>query len=167
MTSVRRDGRMQYRNRQGPKLPRSKPLISNFKASSSLLISAQPVSKGSGGICMSMSISCHGSLWRKSTKADRLQNPKHMGIRSATSRTSRAVDITRSCLEGAKKQSLGSYDFRKTAERVNCLSNYTAQIEDGRSDFTVRSAAVFSKKADAIPLLSSHGWPDSFLEFLG
>ena len=75
--------------------------------------------------------------------------------------------ITRKWLEDAKQEWEKSYDWRKTEARINALPNYTVEIEDEGFPFKIHFAALFSKKADAVPLLLSHGWPGSFLEFLG
>jgi microsomal epoxide hydrolase len=42
------------------------------------------------------------------------------------------------------------------------------RIEDSASDttFDIHFVALFSKRADATPILLIHGWPGSFLEFL-
>ncbi|KJX98269.1 hypothetical protein TI39_contig422g00002 [Zymoseptoria brevis] len=54
------------------------------------------------------------------------------------------------------------------------LSQLTVPIEDKSEGghgtgfvFDIHFIALFSKKADAAPLLLLHGWPGSFLEFLG
>ncbi|KAK5703892.1 hypothetical protein LTR97_002905 [Elasticomyces elasticus] len=75
--------------------------------------------------------------------------------------------ISRQWLEDAKKQWKAKYDWRKTEERINSYPNYTASIEDSGFDFEIHFVALFSKKKDAVPLTLLHGWPGSFLEFLG
>lgn len=75
--------------------------------------------------------------------------------------------IKRQWLKDLKERWQGEYDWRKTEARINKLPNYTVEIEDGGFNFNVHFAALFSKKSDAVPLLLSHGWPGSFLEFLG
>lgn len=75
--------------------------------------------------------------------------------------------ISREWLSQAKKYWESSYDWRKTEDRINSYPNFTVQIEDSGFDFGIHFIALFSKKADAAPLLFMHGWPGSFLEFLG
>lgn len=75
--------------------------------------------------------------------------------------------ISRKWLEEAKQEWETKYDWRKTEERINKLPNYTAQIEKGGFQFEVHFIGLFSQKRDAAPLLLLHGWPGSFLEFLG
>ncbi len=75
--------------------------------------------------------------------------------------------IKRNWLADANARWASSYDWRKTEERINRLPNYTVKIEDGGFEFEVHFAALFSKKHDAVPLLLMHGWPGSFMEFLG
>lgn len=61
-----------------------------------------------------------------------------------------------------------SYNWRACEERINSFPNYTASIkDDDGATFTVHFAALFSERADAVPLVLLHGWPGSFLEFLG
>lgn len=75
--------------------------------------------------------------------------------------------ISRQWLGDAKQHWETSYDWRKTENRINSYPNFTVAIEDGGFTFEVHFIALFSKKADAAPLALLHGWPGSFLEFLG
>ncbi|EMC96794.1 hypothetical protein BAUCODRAFT_490072 [Baudoinia panamericana UAMH 10762] len=75
--------------------------------------------------------------------------------------------VDRQWLENAKQSWETKYDWRKTEDRINSFSNYTVTIQDSGFDFEVHFVALFSKKADAVPLALLHGWPGSFLEFLG
>lgn len=74
--------------------------------------------------------------------------------------------IKRNWLVGAKEE-WQKHDWRKTEAKINQFPNYHVQIEDGGFKFDIHFAALFSKKKDAVPLLLLHGWPGSFLEFLG
>ncbi|KZP29804.1 putative epoxide hydrolase [Athelia psychrophila] len=49
---------------------------------------------------------------------------------------------------------------------INSFPNYVTTIEDGGTDFNIHFVALYSEKADAIPIVFLHGWPGSFLEFL-
>ena len=40
-------------------------------------------------------------------------------------------------------------------------------LKQKNDDFTIHFVALFSERHDAIPILMLHGWPGSFLEFLG
>lgn len=75
--------------------------------------------------------------------------------------------IKRSWLEDMKEHWINNYDWRKTEDRINGFNNYTVDIEHNGFTFHIHFAALLSKKADAVPILFSHGWPGSFLEFLG
>lgn len=75
--------------------------------------------------------------------------------------------ISREWLTKAKQHWESSYDWRKTEERINSYPNFTVLIEDSGFDFDIHFIGLFSNKADAAPLLLMHGWPGSFLEFLG
>lgn len=57
---------------------------------------------------------------------------------------------------------LGAYDWRAWEARLNSYPQYTTVI-DGQ---TVHFLHVTSPQADAIPLLLTHGWPGSIVEFL-
>jgi microsomal epoxide hydrolase len=49
---------------------------------------------------------------------------------------------------------------------MNAFPNFTISLVDGNDKFDIHFVSLFSKKADAIPILLLHGWPGSFLEFL-
>lgn len=56
-----------------------------------------------------------------------------------------------------------AYDWRKQEARLNELPQYLTEIDGQRIHFVhVRSA-----NPEALPLILTHGWPGSFLEFLG
>ncbi|HUP75717.1 MAG TPA: alpha/beta fold hydrolase [Acidimicrobiales bacterium] len=55
------------------------------------------------------------------------------------------------------------YDFDAAQQRLNAHPNYCAEV-DG---LDIHFVHVRSRHADAIPLVLSHGWPGSFVEFLG
>lgn len=75
--------------------------------------------------------------------------------------------ITRKWLEEAKETWINNYDWRKTEARINSFNNYTVEIEHEGFKHKIHFIALLSQKQDAAPLLLSHGWPGSFLEFLG
>jgi epoxide hydrolase len=56
----------------------------------------------------------------------------------------------------------GEYDFAAAQRRLNRHANYRVEI-DG---LVIHFVHVRSPHANAIPLLLSHGWPGSFVEFL-
>jgi pimeloyl-ACP methyl ester carboxylesterase len=55
------------------------------------------------------------------------------------------------------------YDWRKAEARLNALPQFTTNI-DG---IDIHFIQVKSKEKNAMPLLVTHGWPGSVLEFLG
>jgi pimeloyl-ACP methyl ester carboxylesterase len=55
-----------------------------------------------------------------------------------------------------------AYDWRGQEERLNRLPQYTTTI-DGT---TIHFSHVRSPEPDALPVLLTHGWPGSFVEFL-
>ena len=54
-----------------------------------------------------------------------------------------------------------AYDWRATESRLNALPQFTTVIDGLRVHFV----HVRSPRADAVPLVLTHGWPGSFLEF--
>lgn len=57
------------------------------------------------------------------------------------------------------------YDWRKAEASLNALPHFTTTLQaDGFEPLKVHFVHVRSSRADAIPLLFSHGWPGSFLE---
>lgn len=75
--------------------------------------------------------------------------------------------ISRQWLADAKQRWENGYDWRRTEAEINKFPNYTVDIEEDGSTFSVHFIALFSKKADAVPIVLLHGWPGSILEFLG
>ncbi|MGW5387692.1 epoxide hydrolase family protein [Nocardia sp. NPDC003963] len=55
------------------------------------------------------------------------------------------------------------YDWREHEAELNELPHFTTEI-DGQN---IHFVHVRSAKPDALPLILTHGWPGSFLEFLG
>lgn len=56
-----------------------------------------------------------------------------------------------------------TYDWRKHEAELNELPHFTTEI-DGQN---IHFLHLRSPKPDAFPLILTHGWPGSFLEFLG
>jgi epoxide hydrolase len=57
---------------------------------------------------------------------------------------------------------LHRYDWRRCEEALNALPQFTTEI-DGQAIYFIH---VRSKHADATPMVLTHGWPGSVLEFL-
>lgn len=57
----------------------------------------------------------------------------------------------------------GCFDWRALEARINAQPNFITEI-DGLRIHTIHRR---SSRPDAVPLLLIHGWPSSFLEFLG
>ena len=81
---------------------------------------------------------------------ENLQEDRHFGV-------------THKWLSDTKQHWEASYDWRKTEARINSHPNFKVKIED----IDVHFIGLFSKKSDAVPIALLHGWPGSFLEFLG
>jgi hypothetical protein len=56
---------------------------------------------------------------------------------------------------------LEEYDWRATEQRLNCIPQFRAPL-DG---LPIHFLHVRSRHPEATPLLLTHGWPGSFLEF--
>lgn len=83
-------------------------------------------------------------------------------------RTDRDFGLNHTWFSDAKKHWETNYDWRRCEAHINSFPNYTATIaDDDGSEHTVHFAALFSERADAVPIVMFHGWPGSFLEFLG
>lgn len=51
-------------------------------------------------------------------------------------------------------------DRSKTEDRLNSFPHFLANVkDDDGTKYDVHFAALFSKKADAVPLMMVHGWP--------
>jgi microsomal epoxide hydrolase len=55
-----------------------------------------------------------------------------------------------------------TYDWRKTEARLNVLDQFTTEIDGARLHFV----HARSPEPDALPLVMTHGWPGSIVEFL-
>ncbi|KAK2776195.1 putative epoxide hydrolase [Colletotrichum kahawae] len=68
----------------------------------------------------------------------------------------------------AKKRWANGFDWNAVEARVNEYANFKAKIiDDDGASYSIHFIGLFSKKKDAIPLMCIHGWPGSFLEFIG
>jgi microsomal epoxide hydrolase len=70
--------------------------------------------------------------------------------------------VSHEWLTHAKKVWLDDYDWKTHQTHLNSYPQFTTSI-DG---FTIHFAALFSTRADAIPIFLFHGWPGSYMEFL-
>src|SRR5688572_13185236 len=59
-------------------------------------------------------------------------------------------------------QWLNHYDWRKHEAELNRYPQFTTEIDGQRIHFI----HVESKRADAFPLILTHGWPSTFTEYL-
>ena len=79
----------------------------------------------------------------------------------------RKFGMTREYLEKAKTYWLNEFDWRKHEDRINSFPNFKVSVKDAEdNDIEVQFLALFSEKADAIPIAFYHGWPGSICEFL-
>ncbi|KAL7267882.1 hypothetical protein RUND412_009516 [Rhizina undulata] len=68
----------------------------------------------------------------------------------------------------AKARWEGGFDWRKHESHINSFPQYIASLKnrDGK-DYDIHFIGCFSDSPDAIPIVLLHGWPGSFVEFLG
>lgn len=79
----------------------------------------------------------------------------------------RKYGITRDWLEGAKDVWLNSFNWRQNEDRINSFPNFKTSVKDSEgNEIEVQFLALFSERADAIPIAFFHGWPGSICEFL-
>lgn len=79
----------------------------------------------------------------------------------------RRFGLTLDWINQATTAWLEDFSWRSQEEHINTFPNFEVQLHDAQcGDFTIHFAALFSRKADAVPVLMMHGWPGSFLEFL-
>jgi microsomal epoxide hydrolase len=74
----------------------------------------------------------------------------------------RSHGLPRAWLEDAKHSWLNTYDWRAEEAHINSFPQYKMQIES----IDLHFVALFSQRADAVPIIFMHGWPGSFIEFL-
>jgi len=77
--------------------------------------------------------------------------------------------VSRDWLAEAKQTWLDDIDWREQEAYQNSFPQWKLNVtlpSDGQV-FELHFAGLFSKKADAIPITFLHGWPGSWLEFVG
>ncbi|KAJ0343736.1 hypothetical protein COL154_008601 [Colletotrichum chrysophilum] len=68
----------------------------------------------------------------------------------------------------AKERWADGFDWTAVEARVNEFPNIKAKVvDDDGATYSIHFIGVFSQRKDAIPLMCIHGWPGSFLEFIG
>ncbi|MFD4408264.1 epoxide hydrolase family protein [Streptomyces sp. NPDC058467] len=72
-----------------------------------------------------------------------------------------AYGVPRDYLEGLVRYWRHTYDWRAAQERLNAWPQFTTEIDGARIHF----AHIRSPEPDATPLIITHGWPGSIVEF--
>ena len=67
--------------------------------------------------------------------------------------------VTQQWLTTARDYWLDRFDWRACEARINSFPNFKAAIRHNGDDFSVHFIALFSKRSDAVPVISIHGWP--------
>ena len=79
----------------------------------------------------------------------------------------RHYGLQREWLVDAKKAWLESFEWRKHEDRINSFPNFKAAVQDAEGNtIELQFLALFSERADAVPIAFFHGWPGSICEFL-
>ncbi|KAJ6445435.1 IQ calmodulin-binding motif [Purpureocillium lavendulum] len=79
----------------------------------------------------------------------------------------RKFGVQRDWLANAKRVWLNDFDWRDHENRINSFPNFKAPVEDAAgSVIDIQFLALFSERADAVPLAFLHSWPGSICEFL-
>ncbi|KAK3323083.1 Alpha/Beta hydrolase protein [Apodospora peruviana] len=74
--------------------------------------------------------------------------------------------ISRDWLAAAKNAWIDDFSWSTHEEKLNSYPNFKVNITtDEAGVFSTHFAALFSKKADATPVIFLHGWPGSYMEF--
>ncbi|KAH7133922.1 Alpha/Beta hydrolase protein [Dactylonectria macrodidyma] len=76
--------------------------------------------------------------------------------------------LTYEWMSQAKSYWETSFDWGKVEDHINSYPSFISKIvDDDGSTYSIHFVGLFSKRKDAVPLMCIHGWPGSFLEFLG
>lgn len=79
----------------------------------------------------------------------------------------RRYGMKRDWLENAKKVWLDEFNWRIHEDRINSFPNFKASVKDTEGNtIDIQFLALFSERANAIPVAFFHGWPGSICEFL-
>ena len=70
--------------------------------------------------------------------------------------------VRRQTLEPLMRYWAGDYDWRKVEARLNALPMFVTEIDD----LDIQFIHVRSRHENALPMILTHGWPGSLLEFL-
>ena len=71
------------------------------------------------------------------------------------------LGINKEVLRDICSYCVSKYNWKKEQEKLNSLNHFTTDI----NDLNIHYVYEKGKSSNAIPLLISHGWPGSFLEF--
>lgn len=75
--------------------------------------------------------------------------------------------VNRDWVIEARRTWTEEFDWQKQVDRINAISQWIATVKnhDGL-EYKIHLLGLISQKKDAVPVILSHGWPGSFLEFL-
>ena len=79
----------------------------------------------------------------------------------------RQYGLRRDWLASAKSYWENEFSWRDVETQLNSFPHFQTAVKDKLGEFNVHFVALFSEEPDAVPMLMLHGWPGSFMEFLG
>ena len=94
--------------------------------------------------------------------------PSFYNTHNTTSNPSYDIGISRDWLANAAEAWVHDFDWRALETRWNALPQFTINVtvpSDGQV-FDLHFGALFSRHPDAVPVILSHGWPSSWLDYI-
>lgn len=81
--------------------------------------------------------------------------------------TGNRLGVQREWLSSMKDKWLNDFDWKHHEHQLNTFPHFLATVTSPESNlFEMHFTGLFSSRNDALPILLSHGWPGSFLEFI-
>jgi microsomal epoxide hydrolase len=96
-----------------------------------------------------------------------IRAPSFYNTHNVTTNSSYDIGISRDWLANAAEAWVHDFDWRALETRWNALPQFTVSVtvpSDGQV-FDLHFGALFSRRSDAVPVILSHGWPSSWLDY--
>ncbi|KAK0620503.1 Alpha/Beta hydrolase protein [Immersiella caudata] len=94
--------------------------------------------------------------------------PSFYNTRNVTDSPEYAFGVTRDWFSNTADYWANDFDWRSHEKYWNTFPQFTINVtapSDGQI-FNLHFAAMFSQREDAVPIILSHGWPSSWLDFI-
>lgn len=94
--------------------------------------------------------------------------PSYYNTHNVTDGPDYPFGISRDWLSNAADVWANGFDWRSHEQYWNSFPQFTINVTSPSDDqiFNIHFAALFSRNPDAIPIILSHGWPSSWLDFV-